>query len=146
TRIADLVPDRVLHGQLRLSMAPSAAPAPTPVVPATVEGALDVDGQLVRAQVAAATMPEAVDRFAVRLRSGPGRFVGRRRARRDAASGAEADRSTDRPAYFDRPPDERQIVRRKSFAAPRSTPDEAVFDMEALDHDFFLFREAESGE
>ena len=30
--------------------------------------------------------------------------------------------------------------------AVRGSPEEAVFDMEALDHDFFLFRNAESGE
>lgn len=147
-QIADLVPDRVLHGQLRLLMERN----PARPHPAKVDGALDVDGRLVRAQVAAPTMQEAVDRFADRLRSRLTRFVGRHRARRDAPQEAasnqwrRADIPTDRPPYFDRPPEERQIVRRKTFASPSSTPEEAAFDMEALDHDFFLFRNANSGE
>lgn len=147
-KIADLAPGPVLHGQLRLVMEPN----PARPRPAKVEGALDVDGRIVRAQVAAPTMQEAVDRFADRLRSRLMRSVGRLRARRGSTGEAEpgqwrqADLATDRPDYFDRPPGERQIVRRKTFASPSSSPEEAVLDMEALDHDFFLFRNSKSGE
>lgn len=150
--IADLAPAPVLRGQIRLSFARSTPPAQSRVLPAKVEGALDVNGQLIRAQVAARTMQEAVDRFADRLRSQLKESAERRRARREASRGSGTDQwgwidpSTDRPHYVDRPAAEREIVRRKSFAARSSTAEEAAFDMESLDHDFFLFRSADSGE
>lgn len=146
TQIAGLAPDRVIHGQLRLSMAQSTAPAPSRVRPARVEGSLNVGGQVIRAQVADSTMQEAIDRFADRLRSRLTRFAGRQRARREALADAAGANGTDRPDYFDRPPEEREIVRRKSFAAPLTAPEEAVFDMESLDHEFFLFRNAATGQ
>lgn len=40
-----------------------------------------------------------------------------------------------------RPTDERQVVRRKAFAPPEATLEEAAFDLKLLDHDFYLFRE-----
>src|SRR5690606_18075310 len=51
-----------------------------------------------------------------------------------------------RPNYFDRPVHERELVRRKTYSIGETTPEEAVADMEQLDHDFFLFREAPTGE
>jgi ribosome-associated translation inhibitor RaiA len=146
-RMGDVVPGQILHGQLRLVM----APPPAGAQPAKVDGALDVDGRLVRAEVSAPTMQEAVDRFADRLRSRLTQFVERLHARRNAAQEAapgqwrRGDIPSDRPQFFDRPAEDRQVVRRKTFAPAPSTPEEAVFDMEALDHDFFLFRNAASG-
>ena len=47
--------------------------------------------------------------------------------------------------YEPMPVEEREIVRRKSFAIEPTTPDEAAFDMEALGHDFLLFVDKQSG-
>jgi hypothetical protein len=52
---------------------------------------------------------------------------------------------TDRPDYFPRAPEERGIVRRKTFATHPLTPAEAAEEMEFLDHDFYLFIERETG-
>lgn len=144
-RVADLVEDRILNGQLRLTMELSEPPAPARVRPAKVEGALNVGGKMIRAQVAATTMQEAIDRFSDRLRSRVTRFVERRRARRTAVPEPDTD-TADRPEIFDHPAEERDIVRRKSFTTAPCTPEEAVFDMDLLDHDFFLFRNADTGE
>ena len=43
------------------------------------------------------------------------------------------------------PPEEREVVAHKSFAIDRATLDEAAFDMEVLDYDFFLFTDADDG-
>ena len=49
-------------------------------------------------------------------------------------------------SYFPRPVEDRQLVRRKAFAVGEMTPDEAVLDLELLDHDFYLFRNRETGQ
>ena len=45
-----------------------------------------------------------------------------------------------------RPPEERTIARRKSYALAHETPDEAVADAELLGYDFHLFTEKSTGE
>jgi len=50
-----------------------------------------------------------------------------------------------RAGWADRPVDEREVLRRKSFALESASVDEAVFDMESLGHDFYLFVEAGTG-
>jgi hypothetical protein len=52
---------------------------------------------------------------------------------------------TPRPPYFPRPPEERAIVRHKSYALARQTPDQAAADAELLDYDFHLFTEKSTG-
>jgi ribosome-associated translation inhibitor RaiA len=53
---------------------------------------------------------------------------------------------THRPDYYPRPPDERQLVRHKSYSLARETPDEAAFEMESMDYDFHLFTDNASGQ
>lgn len=50
-----------------------------------------------------------------------------------------------RPTYFDRPVEERDVVRHKSFAMAPISLDEAAFDLDMLGHHFYLFTEIESG-
>ncbi len=49
-----------------------------------------------------------------------------------------------RPDYYPRPLNEREIVRHKSFTLAVETPDEAAFDMDAMDYDFQLFTDADT--
>ncbi|MCQ4083887.1 sigma 54 modulation/S30EA ribosomal C-terminal domain-containing protein [Streptomyces sp. RB6PN25] len=37
------------------------------------------------------------------------------------------------------------MVRHKSFSLARETPDEAAFEMEAMDYDFHLFTDLDTG-
>ena len=47
--------------------------------------------------------------------------------------------------YFPRPEDAREVIRHKSFASEPMTVDEAAYEMDLLDHDFFLYLDADSG-
>jgi hypothetical protein len=52
-----------------------------------------------------------------------------------------AEGPTQRPERVARTLEDRDVVRRKSFALEPLTLDEAAFDLDALAHDFYLFRE-----
>ena len=117
--------------------------------PAQAEGLLDVNGRAVRAHAAEADH----DRGDQRARRPAGATVARPTALvpgRGCAAGDGEWRRDNRPsppvAWFERPPDERQLVKRKTIADEPMTVDEAVFDMDLLDYDFYLFTELASGQ
>lgn len=118
--------------------------------PSVAEAALDVNGQPVRAHVAAGTMFEAVDLLEARLRRRLEQIAERTRSERqrhrEPREWHHGDLPTRRPAFFPRPVEDREVVRHKTFAVTAVTPDEAVFDMEMLDHDFYLFTNVETGQ
>lgn len=144
------VSDPVLYAEVELRQ----EGRPSRDRPSVAEATLDVNGRPVRAQVAAADMFQAIDlledTLARRLRRYQERRhrEGRERYRSGEASEGEwqhGDLPTDRPEYFDRPYDERELVRTKSFGAIPTTLDEAVLDLEILGHDFHLFTDATTG-
>ena len=120
--------------------------------PAIVKAEFDVNGRLVRAHMAAATMFEAIDLLESRLRQRLDRVAHYEEAKRLRHRGDDehvwrhADATPPRPSYFPRPVEDRQVVRHKSFSPGESTPDEAAADLELLDHDFYLFTNIETGE
>lgn len=120
--------------------------------PVIAQALLDVNGDLVRAQVAAETPHVAADLLTRRLRDKLEHRSQRRRALRkrrgvpEAGEWRHGDLPTGRPEYYDRPLAERQLVRRKTYAIDELTPDEAVLEMEQLDYDFHLFRDLTSGQ
>ena len=146
--LARLAPGPVLDAHVRLRHEPD----PARQRPAVAEATLDLDGRPVRSHVAAATMREAIDLLDARLRRRLERLSDRARAQqrrhRDAGPGEwhHGDLPTHRPEWFDRPPEEREVVRHKTFALAAQSPDEAATDLELLDHDFLLFSNAETGE
>lgn len=119
--------------------------------PARAEVSLDVDGTLVRAHSAAPDLPEAVDLLEERLRQNLVQLGDRVRTRHrwiGVASEHEwrhGDLATHREAFFPRAPEDREVVRRKTFALGPMTPDEAAFEMDLLGHDFYLFTDLRSG-
>jgi ribosomal subunit interface protein len=119
--------------------------------PARAEGEIDLNGPVIRASVADIDATGAINQLAQRLERQLRSFVDRRkdRARRPAERAAgewrHADFSLGRPDYFPRPAEEREIVRRKTFATDPISPVEAANEMELLDHDFYLFTEVGSG-
>ncbi len=120
--------------------------------PAHARALLDVNGSPVRVQVAAGTIDEAIDLLDARLSRRLKSLAEHRQALRRAATPGSADRDDRygdhvdaRPTYYDRPRSERAIVRQKSFATPDATVDEAIFDLESMDYDFFLFTHAGTG-
>ncbi len=108
-----------------------------------VEMVADVDGDVVRARQSAVTATEAIDGAAARLRRRTSRDRDRARSQhfrhRAETSWHHDDEPTDRPPFFPRPEGERMIVRRRTFATRPESIEEAVADLDALDHDFLLF-------
>lgn len=148
--IADLerlAPRPVLFAQVKLSGDPNNG-RPTPVL---AQATLDVNGTPVRAQVAADQHDEAVDLLVGRLRTQLERLASRLESRRhEPATTPDGEwrhgaLPADRPAFFPRPVDEREIVRHKTFAPEPMDAEEAVFDLQLLDHDFYLFVDRASG-
>lgn len=144
--VVNRVDEPVLFCRVKLALAPD----PARPRPAKAQILVDIRGDLVRAQVVGDTMPQAVDLLKDRLRDKLNHRQQRRRALRRRPDISEngtwrhGDLPTTRPDYYDRPLDERQIVRRKAFAIESLSPDEAIFDMDQLDHSFYLFTDLAS--
>jgi ribosome-associated translation inhibitor RaiA len=109
-------------------------------------------GRVVRAVVAGRSVYEAVDQLYDRLRS---QLVRRdpdweqRRGTRPSSESHEwrhNSEPTQRPSHFPRPVEEREVIRHKSFAPRRITPDEAVAEMDQLDYDFHLFTDEQTAQ
>jgi ribosomal subunit interface protein len=123
---------------------------PRIATPSRADAEVDLQGRIVRARAAAPTMPAAVDEVAERLQRHLRRYVDRLVARqREPAQrpiGEWSHRSwfPARPPTFERPAAEREIIRRKTFEFGPMSVDEAADALEDLDHDFFLFHDAET--
>ncbi len=146
-RVVDRVEEPVLFARVKLAVEPDPARAR----PARAEATLDVDGDLVRAHVASRSLTEAIDLLEHRLRDQL-EHRARRREHLHRADGLahdgewlHGDVAPSRPPYFDRPVEDRQLVRHKTFAVGELTCDEAIFDMNLLDYDFYLFVDLPSG-
>jgi hypothetical protein len=112
---------------------------------------VDLNGRFIRVQAAAATPREAVDRLVDRLRHRLERVAVDWEARRGgryhrAPHEWRHDAPPTQPKpYFPLPPEDRQLIRHKTISPAFCSIDEAVADMNDLDHDFHLFTEANSG-
>ncbi|WP_187369392.1 ribosome hibernation promotion factor [Baekduia soli] len=115
--------------------------------PCHAEGEIDVNGHRIRAHVAGASTEMAIDDLGDHLERQLRRLAERRITRRRETGEAQpgewrhGDLPTQRPEYFPRPPEQRQVVRRKTFALEPMTPLQAAADMVDLDHDFYLFHD-----
>lgn len=137
----------ILFGEVKLDLETN----PAIERPARAEAVLDVNGDPIRAHVAAHDLPEAIDlledRLARRLdrhrRRGPDRA--RRLHHQEDHEWRHGDPPTHRPTWFDRPRDERRLVRRKTFSVGEMTCDEAADTLDLLGHDFLLFTNLATG-
>lgn len=138
----------VLFARVKLTHAPD----PARDRPAIAQVAVDVNGDLLRAQVSAPTMPEAIDLLKDRLRARLEHRAEHREARRHRPANRQpgewrhGDPPTARPEFLVRPAEERELVRHKSYSVDELTPDEAAFDLEQLGFEFHLFRELATGD
>lgn len=149
-QIVGLIREPVLFAELRLVCDPS----PLRVRPVVAEATLDINGTPIRAQVAAVDLDAAIDLLEERLKRRIARHEqrlhrdGKERHRASSSNGREwrhGDRPAQRPEWYDRPADEREVIRHKTFALEPMTIDEAAFDLDALAHDFYLFTELSTG-
>jgi hypothetical protein len=112
---------------------------------------VDVDGQAIHAQIEASTPREAVDLLVGRLARRLTRAARGWEARRARTFEGEphewrhAFPTAPRAGYYPRPADERQVVRHRTISPLPCSVDEAILEMDDLDHDFHLFVEAGRG-
>lgn len=152
SRIKHVVEDLdepVLSIRIKLSEEPDPARSRRALAQASV----DINGQVVRSHVAAHELHEAVDllerRLADRIEHRAQRIEALRRhtpGRAEPGLWRHGDLPTVRPEFFDRPPEERRLVRHKAFFAAEQSVDEAMFDMDLLDYDFYLFSDLATGD
>ncbi len=147
-RLARLAPRPVIHA--RVTLRERADPALER--PAIAKAALDVSGRQVRAHVAAGQMTEAIDLLEGRLRRNLedleelDRTLRRETGVPEPGEWRHGSLPTARPEHYPRPIEERELVRRKTFALSEMSPEEAALEMQALDYDFHLFTNADTGE
>jgi ribosome-associated translation inhibitor RaiA len=145
--VIERIAEPVLFARVKLTQAPD----PAVERPAIAQVTVDVNGDIVRARLCAHEMREAIDLLQARLRHKLEHRAQHRHARRRRPAVSppgewrHGDAPSDRAVYVDRPADERELVRHKTLITSELTPDEAAFDMEQLDFDFYLFRDLASG-
>jgi ribosome-associated translation inhibitor RaiA len=148
TRVLDAAPAPVLHARVDLTQHADPARAR----PSFATAALDVNGRRLGARVEAATMHEAIDLLQARLAERLARLSGHAEAAHlrhrghDEHEWRHGDPPTARPGYFPRPVEEREVVRRRSFAPAPMTTADAVNELQLLDDEFFLFTNLATGE
>jgi ribosome hibernation promoting factor len=149
--------DRFLEGMDRAEVHFSQEASRRKMERQTCEVTLEGHGHHVRCKVSAADPLTAIDLAVEKLEQQLTKLKSRRSrkvvAARKVGSPAESgvldgevgdgDASMADDAYIAR--DGSAIVKRKSFAARPMTVDDAVLQLDLLDHDFFLFTNAENG-
>lgn len=143
-----LAPEPVLFARVKLVMAAD----PAVPRPATAQVNIDLNGRLIRAQAAGPTMREAVehagDRLRIRLERAARNWAATRGGRPVSEPGEwrHQSRPAGRLPYYPRPARERTVLRHKSYALARQTPDQAADEAELLDYGFHLFTEVSTGQ
>jgi sigma 54 modulation protein len=140
--------DRYQNGELMAKVVLSLAGSPHVEKRAKAEIQLDLPGGLLRVEEEDQDLYAAIDRMVDRLevqlkRYRERRFVGRRHSYQGPPPPEVRDMEALRKPEEEEGP---RIVRVKRFEMKPMDPEEAVFQMEALGHDFFVFRNAKTDE
>lgn len=140
-------PRPVIFARVKLTEEDSRPPNEQHIAQATI----DVSGALLRAQVAASGMIEAVNLVGKRLERRLRDLAERREDTNTRTPATEpgtwrsGDLPSSRPDFFPRPPSDREIVRRKTWSGEQVSITDALFDLYALDHRFYLFTDGSDG-
>jgi len=140
--------DRYQNGELMAKVVLSLAGSPHVEKRAKAEVQLDLPGGLLRVEEEDQDLYAAIDRMVDRLetqlkRYKERRFVGKRHSYQGPPPAEVRDMEALRKPEEEEGP---RIVRVKRFEMKPMDPEEAVFQMEALGHDFFVFRNAKTEE
>jgi putative sigma-54 modulation protein len=134
--------DRQLHEltlvELELAVEKNPSIADSQIAEATVW----TKGPVLRAREASADMKASIDQLTEKLLRQVEHYRDRRSRRSNRGNGSNQGGA---PAVVDEE-QETQIVRMKQFAVKPMSPEEAVLQMDLLGHDFFVFRNADTGE
>jgi hypothetical protein len=95
-------------------------------------------------------MPEAIDAAVDRLRGKVERVTDQHHHRPvgvapEPGTWRHGNLPSPRSSHYQRPVEERELVRHKTYAPDRLSLDEALWDLALLDFDFFLFTETSTG-
>ena len=107
----------------------------------TVEITIEQRGMIYRAEDTALEMNEALDHVMAAL----GRQIRKNKTRLERMKKMAPDAEF-AEEYYELPDEEPEIVREKRFFVEVMSPEEAILQMDMLGHEFFLFRDDESGE
>jgi SSU ribosomal protein S30P/sigma 54 modulation protein len=140
--------DRYQNGELMAKVVLSLAGSAHVERKAKAEVQLDLPGGLLRVEEEDQDLYAAIDRMVDRLevqlkRYRERRFVGKRHSYQGPPPPEVRDMEALRKPEEEEGP---RIVRVKRFEMRPMDPEEAVFQMEALGHDFFVFRNAKTEE
>src|SRR5512132_524617 len=108
------------------------------------EATIWTSGPVLRAREASSDMHASIDQLVEKLERQVNRYRKRGRSRRRRAARANAPPSETIPVVRDEA--EPLIVKTKQFAINPMSPEEPVLQLELIGHDFFVFRNAGSGE
>jgi putative sigma-54 modulation protein len=108
------------------------------------EATIWTNGPVLRAREASTDMRASIDQLVEKLERQVNRYRTRARSRRRRAARANEPASETIPVVADE--EEPLIVKMKQFAVNPMSAEEAVLQLELIGHDFFVFRDAASGE
>lgn len=141
------IPEPILAVHVVLSVAMD----PAVERPAQAEASLNLNGTPIRARAATPDMSSTIDLLEERLQRNLDQYHDRLRTQRRRV-GLVTDTEwrhgalpSQRKDYYPRPPEDRKIVRRKTISVAPVTAEEAAYDMDLLDHDFYLFTNQATG-
>ncbi len=112
------------------------------------EATLFINGTVLKATEASEDMYASIDRMADKLERQVRRYRGRQIDRWQGQRERHAQEETPQPVIVEEEADEieARIVRTKQFQMKPMSPEEAALQMELLDHAFFVFTSADTGE
>lgn len=146
--LTELAPRPVLYSKVKVQVDEDLDPDER----ARAEATMDVSGVVLRAEGAAPDPLQAIRVVGNRLERRVNRLAERRqKAEKRPPSTPRGvwkagDLPTNRPGFYDRPPQERRVVRHKTYSpSDRISISEAVFDLDVLDYRFFLFTDDSGG-
>jgi putative sigma-54 modulation protein len=133
--------DRHLHETAQVELELSMERNPSIANNAVAEATVWTKGPIVRARESSSDMKASIDLLVGKLERQVKRAREKRRQRftrlRESTAGARFSVTAN---------EEPQLVRTKQFALTPMTAEEAVVHLELVGHDFFVFRNADSGE
>jgi len=139
--LADLAPRPVISSKVKVHDDEERHPGQRSLA----EAVMDVSGVILRAQAAASTAVEALRAVSERMERRVHRLTDRRQRAEKRPPTSQRSRMggelpSRRPEFYDRPPEDRSVMRRKTYPpAERISVSQALFDLDVLDYRFFLF-------
>ncbi len=116
--------------------------------PEVADATFFINGTVLKARVASADMYASIDLMADKLERQVRRYRGRQLDRWHGQRERHASTEAPQPVVVEEEADdiEARIVRTKQFQMKPMSPEEAALQMDLLDHAFFVFTNADTGE